>query len=534
LALWLSYHYISTPANIILTATEDMIDGGNLDQQLPIVGRDEISKIAKAVNLMRDNIRHLYEASQAREISAQRINQALYNTATSVIIINNDFQIIFVNKSAHDLFQAYAQSLQKYLPNINVFKLHASSIDSIHHNPELQREFLISLDKAHIDQVTFDAMHWEVVTIPVFNKDGQRLGWVKEYFDKSTEFATKQEVHTVMEAAAQGDFSQRINLKDKTDFFQVMSEIINHTLQTNQHILEELTSVFGAIAQGDLTENITKNYVGALAQLKQDVNTTISQLTYILLSIQEAVDSVHQAADSISQDNSRLKQRSIQQSSALNTLNNHIHRMAEVLRQNAKNANQATHLAMESREQARQDSLMVKSVLHAMDNIKASSHKMSEIISIIDNIAFQTNLLALNAAVEAARAGDQGRGFAVVATEVRNLAQRSKSAANEIKVLIQDSVNKIEEGNILVKQSSKNLENMLNDVQKISGFILEISVANEEELGEIDKIHNALKVIEHITEQNIALVDNTSNQSQTMQDKADKLKQHAAFFRTNI
>ncbi|WP_353570768.1 methyl-accepting chemotaxis protein [Candidatus Albibeggiatoa sp. nov. BB20] len=533
LALWLSYHYIATPANIILTATEDMIDGGNLDQQLPIIGRDEIGKIAKAVNLMRDNIRQLYEASQAREESAQRINQALYNTATSVIIVNNEFQIIFVNKSAHDLFQAYAQPLQKYLPNLDILKLYGSSIDMIHHDPNLQRKFLIYLKDTHTDQITFDKMHWEVVTIPVFNKEGQRLGWVKEYFDKSAEFATKQEVHTVMEAAAQGDFSQRIYLDDKADFFRVMGEIINHTLQTNQHILEELTSVFDAMAQGDLTQNINKNYAGALEKLKQDVNMTVSQLTYILQSIQDAVDTVHQAADTILQDNLHLKQRTDQQTSALNTLNNHIHRMAKVLQQNAQNATQATHVAMDSKEQAQQDAIMVKSVLQAMDNIKASSHKMSEIISIIDNIAFQTNLLALNAAVEAARAGDQGRGFAVVATEVRNLAQRSKSAANEIKILIQDSVVKVEEGNILVKQSSENLENMLMDVQKISEFILEISIANEEELGEIGKIHSALKEMEHITQQNIALVENTSSQSQIMQEKASKLKQHAAFFRTN-
>lgn len=534
LALWLSYRYIATPANIILTATEDMIDGGNLDRQLPIVGRDEISQIAKAVNVMRDNIRHLYEASQAREESAQRINQALYNTATSVIIVDNNFQIIFVNKSAHDLFQAYAQPLQKHLPNLDVSKLHHSSIDNIHHDSARQRAFLTTLTETHIDKVTFDDMHWEVVTIPVFNKAGQRLGWVKEYFDKSAEFATKQEVHTVMEAAAQGDFSQRIELDDKTDFFRVMGEIINHTLQTNQHILQELTSIFDAIAQGDLTQNITKNYAGALEKLKQDVNTTISQLTYILQSIQEAADTVHQAADTILQDNLNLKQRTTQQTAALETLNNHISRMAEVLQQNAKNANQATHVAIDSREQASKDTMMVKSVLQAMDNIKSSSHKMSEIISIIDNIAFQTNLLALNAAVEAARAGEQGRGFAVVATEVRNLAQRSKSAANEIKTLIQDSVTKVEEGNELVTQSSENLENMLNDVQKISQFILEISMANEQELGEIDKIHHALKEIEHITQQNLALVANTSTQSQAMQEKANQLKQHVAFFRTNI
>ena len=534
LALWLSYRYISQPAKIILSATEEMIDGGHLEQQLPVVGRDEISKIAKAINLMRDNIRQLYEASQAREESALRINQALYNTATSVIIVDTDFNIIFVNESAHTMFQDYADTLQKYLPNLDVNHLSGSSIDMVHHDTNLQREFLVNLEQPHMANVTFDHMHWEVITIPVFNKAGQRLGWVKEYFDKSAEFATKQEVHTVMEAAAQGDFSQRVYLDDKTDFFRVMGEIINHTLQTNQQILEELTSVFDAIAQGDLTQDITKHYAGALEKLKQDVNVTIAQLTHILQSIQEAVEIVHGTADMMLQDNLHLKQRTEQQTSALTLLTEHISRMTDVLQKNAQNANRATHVAMSSREQARQDAVMVKSVLQAMDNIKHSSQKMSEIISIIDNIAFQTNLLALNAAVEAARAGEQGRGFAVVATEVRNLAQRSKSAANEIKLLIQDSMDKVEEGNVLVKQSSENLEKMLSDVQRISEFILEISVANEEELGEVDKIHNSLREIEHLTQQNIHLVKNTNLQSQTMQEQANKLKQHAAFFRTNL
>jgi methyl-accepting chemotaxis protein len=533
LALWLSYRYISTPANIILKATERMIDGSHFDQQLPVVGRDEISKIAQAVNLMRENMRRMYEASQAREESAQRINQALYNTATSVIIVDTDFQIIFVNKSAHKLFQRYAQPLQKHLPNLDISALHGSSIDTIHHNSNKQREFLRNLQNTHIDEITYDAMHWDVITIPVFNEEGVRLGWVKEYFDKSAEFATKQEVHRVMEAAAQGDFSQRVYVEDKSDFFRVISEIINHTLQTNQHILEELTSIFDAIAHGDLTQNITKEYAGALEKLKQDVNTTVRQLTHIVQSIQEAVDTVYQVADTILQDNLHLKQRTEQQTLALDVLTSHINHMTEVLQQNAQNANRATHVAITSRSQAQQDATMVQTVLQAMDNIKGSSHQMSEIISIIDSIAFQTNLLALNAAVEAARAGEQGRGFAVVAAEVRNLAQRSKSAANEIKTLIQDSVNKVEEGNKLVAQSSENLEKMLADVQKISELILAISVANEEELGEVDKIHKALNQIEHITQQNIVLVENTNTQSQTMQEQANKLKQHATFFHTN-
>jgi methyl-accepting chemotaxis protein len=532
ISLWLSKRHITIPARIILAAMRDMIDGQHLDRQLPVVGRDEISQIAQTVNSMRHNLLELYQASQAREETATRINQALHNTATSVIIIDHLFNIIYVNKSAQNLFTTHAKSLSKYLPQLEPKKLCGSTVDVLHTDSGEQRIFLANLTQTYVDNLHFDDTYWEVITIPVIDKNGHKLGWIREYFDKSVEFNTQLEVRRVMQAAALGDFSHNIDLQNKTDFFYTISEMINQTLRTNQTILQELTTVFAAIAQGDLTQNINKDYRGALQKLKQDVNTTVSQLTNIMQAIQDAVDSVHNVADNLLQDNVKLQHRSEQQTVALDKLTNHIDRMAEVLRQNAENANNAAHVTLESRNQAIKDALMVEDVLKAMDNIKSSSNKMTEIINIIDNISFQTNLLALNAAVEAARAGEQGRGFAVVATEVRNLAQRSKSAANEIKNLIKDSLLKVEHGNELVKQSSSNLDKMLHAVQTISELILQISVANEEELGEIDKIHLALKEIERLAQQNTHLVENSSGRSALMQEQANILKTHTQFFRT--
>ncbi len=533
LSLWLSKRYITNPARTILHAMHDMVDGHHLDRQLPVVGRDEISQIAQTVNSMRYSLLELYQASQQREETATRINQALYNTATSVIIIDYMFNIIYVNKSAQNLFTNHADSLRKYLPQLETDKLCGSSVDVLYTDSHEQRAFLANLTQTYVDNLHFDNAYWEVVTIPVIDRNGQKLGWIIEYFDKSAEFSTQLELRRVMQAAAEGDFSHHIDLQNKTDFFYTVSEMINKTLHTNQTILQELTTVFASIAQGDLTQNINNDYRGALEKLKQDVNATVIKLTNIIKSIQDAVDSVHDVADNLLQDNVKLKHRSEQQTTALGKLTAHVDRMAEVLRQNAENANHAARVTVESRNQAIQDALMVEDVLKAMDNIKTSSHKMTEIINIIDNIAFQTNLLALNAAVEAARAGEQGRGFAVVATEVRNLAQRSKTAANEIKNLIRDSLLKVEHGNEMVKQSSSNLDKMLHAVQTISELILQISVANEEELGEVDEVHLVLKKIERLAQQNTSLVENNSERSTLMQLQANSLKSHTEFFRTN-
>ncbi|NJO15957.1 MAG: PAS domain S-box protein [Thioploca sp.] len=341
---------------------------------------------------------------------------------------------------------------------------------------------------------------------------------------------TTEEINQVMQLASQGDFKQRIQLTDKTGLFKTFAEAINQTLEFNQQIIEELTQVIGALAQGDLTQTIKRNYAGALEQLKNDINTTIAQLTNVVNLIQPAATALTMTATHILQGSVTLNNSTDQQMTSLQQTTIRLEQMMTILHQMANNARQATHIAMTARAQASQGQEVIKLAVMAMNEINASSNKIADITGVIDDIAFQTNLLALNAAVEAARAGQHGRGFAVVATEVRHLAQRSATAAKKIKEIIKISVNQIAQGTERVNQSGTTLEDIVSAVIKFSEIIVEIAASGQEQSSNIEQINKVIKRLDKIAQQNASLVEESATTSEILTEQANQLKEHIAFF----
>ncbi|WP_051958773.1 methyl-accepting chemotaxis protein [Janthinobacterium sp. RA13] len=288
--------------------------------------------------------------------------------------------------------------------------------------------------------------------------------------------------------------------------------------------------IAGAIAEGDLTVDI-RTASHDSASLLFAMKTMRDKLVGIVSQVRSGTDTINTASGEIAQGNLDLSSRTEEQASSLEETASSMEQLTSAVRQNADNARQANALAGAASDVAGKGGAVVGQVVQTMESINASSRKIVDIISVIDSIAFQTNILALNAAVEAARAGEEGRGFAVVASEVRNLAQRSASAAKEIKTLIGDSVEQVEIGSRLVHDAGKTMDEVVASVRQVADIMQEITAASAEQSAGIEQVNQAVLQMDQVTQQNAALVEEAAAAAESLQDQAQTLTELVGVFR---
>ncbi|OON41105.1 methyl-accepting chemotaxis protein [Izhakiella australiensis] len=297
--------------------------------------------------------------------------------------------------------------------------------------------------------------------------------------------------------------------------------------------LREAVNIASNVAAGDLRSHIEVKTRDETGQLMQALKYMNDNLLNIVSEVRSSSDLIASASGQISVGNMDLSSRTEQQASSLEETASAMEQITATVKQNADNARQANQLASRASEVATESGDAVKQVVSTMEVINTSSRKIVDIISVIDSIAFQTNILALNAAVEAARAGEQGRGFAVVASEVRNLAQRSASAAKEIAQLIKDSVSQVEEGSRQVTLAGNTMDQVLSSVQSVTEIMGEISIASSEQSSGIDEINMAITQMDQVTQQNAALVNESAAAAQSMQEQAEHLTRAIRAFKVS-
>jgi methyl-accepting chemotaxis protein len=295
--------------------------------------------------------------------------------------------------------------------------------------------------------------------------------------------------------------------------------------------LRHALQVAQMVAAGDLSGAINRQGKDEIAELMQALHEMTMALRKIVTEVQQGTESISLAANEIASGNADLSNRTEQQAGSLEETAASIEQLTSTVKQNAENARQANQLAMSASDVALKGSGVVSQVVDTMSAINTSSGKIVDIIGVIDGIAFQTNILALNAAVEAARAGEQGRGFAVVASEVRSLAQRSASAAKEIKLLIDDSVVKVGSGSKLVEEAGATMKEMVESVKRVTAIMGEIATASHEQSAGIEQINQAVTEMDGTTQQNAALVEQASATSELLQAQADKLAHAGRHFK---
>jgi methyl-accepting chemotaxis protein len=474
---WLVTRSMTEPLSRAM-AVFGKIAAGQYDSRIETDGTDEAGQVLRALDEMQGKLRTQIETERAIAAENTRIRQALDKASTSVVLADASHQIIYVNETAKASFTRNAQEIRATLPNFEPARLRGSSLESLSPDPATQRRLIDNLEGAEVQELVLGDFTFRTVTNPVVADNGERLGTVMEWSQRTQEVRVEKELQNMLAAINSGALSKRIDLAGKNGFFEVMARGIN--------------------------------------QLADNLNETVSK-------VKQAAAEIHSGAEEISAGNSNLSLRTEEQAASLEETASSMEEMTTTVKQNADNAGQANQLALAAREQAEQGGMVVGKAVQAMSGINESARKIADIIGVIDEIAFQTNLLALNAAVEAARAGEQGRGFAVVASEVRNLAGRSATAAKEIKDLIQDSVKKVGDGSLLVTQSGQTLEQIVISVKKVSDIVAEIAAASREQSLGIEQVGRAVMQMDELTQQNAALVEQGTAASQNMTAEASAL-----------
>ncbi|WP_337010279.1 methyl-accepting chemotaxis protein [Pantoea sp. AS142] len=295
--------------------------------------------------------------------------------------------------------------------------------------------------------------------------------------------------------------------------------------------LKETLNAAQCIAGGDLTVSLKTTRGDELGQLMQAVDAMNSSLKRIITNVRDGVSSVARASAEIAAGNTDLSSRTEQQSAAVVQTAASMEQLSSTVKQNAENAHHASQLATDASVNAGRGGEIIRDVIVTMNSISQSSGKIGEIINVINSISFQTNILALNAAVEAARAGEQGRGFAVVAGEVRNLAQRSSLAAKEIETLIRESLNRVHDGSEFVERAGTTMDDIVRSVSQVNAIMTEIAAASDEQNRGISQIATAMAEMDTTTQQNAALVEESSAAASSLESQADELEKTVAVFR---
>lgn len=470
------------------------------------------------------------EEKKIIEARAIRIQTSLDSVTSNVMLADENNNIIYMNGAVKTMLQRAESDIRKDLPKFETDKIVGSNIDIFHKNPSHQQNMLKSLASTYRTKIVVGGRTFALIANPVNGSKGERLGTVVEWSDVTAELAIENEINKVVEATSLGDFTKRLETSGKQGFMLSLSEGINKIGEISLKGLSETVSVLRTVSEGNLTKKIEGDYQGLFDDIKQSLNTTIHQLQKTVGSIMVSASSVNSASSEISAGSNDLSERTEQQASTLEETAASMEEITGAVRQNTENSNNANSLAENAKNIAGKGGKIVTDAVEAMGKITASSQKISDIIGVIDDIAFQTNLLALNAAVEAARAGDAGKGFAVVASEVRSLAGRSAAASKDIKALITESSEQVKNGSELVNQTGSSLKEIERSISEVAAIISEIAAASSQQATGIEEINSAVAQMDEMTQQNAALVEENTAAAEALVEQANDLEQLMRFF----
>ena len=480
---------------------------GRLDVVLPALPGDK-ARINDAIDKVQKS---LQEAAAAATFN-QRIRLSLDSLPVCVTVSNAEALLVHATPPAKELLKLFGGA------GFNTDAFYGNKLSTLFKNPDDATRFDQAVRSGETVDMEIQGRKLRLLARPVHNESGQAIGRITHWIDRTAEIASEQEVSTIVSAAAHGDLSGRVSLDGKTGFFANLSAAMNQLLDTSEGVMNDTARALSALAEGDLTHRITRDYDGLFGQVKASANSTAQNLTQVIGEVRSASDALTGAAEQVSATAQALSQAASEQAASVEQTTASIDVMSASIAQNSDNATATNGMATTTSAEATQGGQAVSQTVSAMKQIASK-------IGIIDDIAYQTNLLALNAAIEAARAGEHGKGFAVVAAEVRKLAERSQLAAREIGDLAGSSV-------ATAERAGKLLDAIVPSIQKTSELVQEIAAASTEQSESVVQIGGAMGQLSKATQQNASASEELAATSEELSGQAEQLQQSIAFFKT--
>ncbi|KLD77086.1 methyl-accepting chemotaxis protein [Xanthomonas hyacinthi] len=527
---WAGLRLAPAPSPRVVQALQALGEG-RCEQRLDPAGHGADATLLRALHTAQARLAARQAETEAELRRGRFVLQALDDLDTMVRIADDDGRVHFANRKLLQMLRAIEPDVQRFRPEFRAEQFVGGSIGDIYPDSQAAIERMRALTGSKRVRAPFFGRQIDFVYSPIAGADGVRLGTIAQWEEVTAQVEAEQALTTVIEAAAHGDFSRRLDTAAMGGVLKALAEGVNRICDSVESNLAALASALTALAEGDLTHRIAGDAQGVFAQLHEDTNRTVAKLTEIIVGIQGAVEAIRRASMEIAAGNTDLSDRTEQQAASLEETASAMEELTSAVKHNADNAQQANGLVHSTGEIAQSGGKVMDEVVATMSAISASSRRIGEIIGVIDGIAFQTNILALNAAVEAARAGEQGRGFAVVAAEVRSLARRSADAAKEIKTLIEDSTQKVTQGSALVNQAGTTMGEIVTSVKRVTDLMGEISGASTEQSSGIEQVNRTVMQLDEVTQRNAALVEEATAAARSLEEQAGGLATAVAVFR---
>ena len=555
-----------------VNTNEDTSKIANSTDELGILFKS-FEKIIESVNILTESFEAATYANQHGDILyqledsrlegvfaklLQEVNDITYELVLTldaisvpILYIDKDFKVLYANKIIQKHTRMEGENiLGKHINEVVNSDLAGNPASLAAYRdgtPQYDKNMQLQLNSGQLFDIEYACVPFsyngEVVCAMLILSDVTSVRTMQRNVEKRSAYLNKRFellTNTLTSAFGQGQLSVSIPKveydKDTEDIAKEQDAIAGVVLESTgilKSYVDEISKVLATIASGDLTQGITRDYVGDFATVKDSINNIRKSLNQTMSDIYAASEQVLSGAQQISSSSMDLANGTTKQASSVQELTAVINEISQQTKQNADNAYEANTLSNKSTKNAHEGNNGMGQMLEAMQNIKESSGNISKIIGTIQNIAFQTNLLALNASVEAARAGDHGKGFSVVAEEVRNLAVRSQESATQTTRLIEESINKVDTGSSIANSTAGALETILNSSVEVLKIINSISAASKEQAEAIEQISISLEQISSVVQSNSAVSEETAAAAQELNSQAELMRQLVSYFKLN-